>query len=540
MGIAGFVRALVLAAICLQVALPAVADDGKARPPAGLSFTDVSAAAGIGGAAAAGGHGAAFADVDGDGDLDIYVTNTPGTGIHAPNYLYINLGNGRFSEQAAARGVDGTDLGSHGALFADLDNDGDLDLIVANSGLAAGPGQDRVYINDGGGYFSDGTRRARLKGKLYRTRGVAAGDFNGDGYVDFVLTNPVADTNTPPGQPLAIKRFFRNKGKKARFARTSAGLLYTGFAQAITAADVDGDGDIDLVESKWPHLNYDGRSNSLWLNDGSGSFSEAGSGLGDSFFRDGSNRYNGSALGDTDNDGDLDLLILGDGLRFFRNDGGGAFNEISESSGLQGQGFSAAFGDLNNDGRLDVVVADNTHAATFVVFRNLGANRFEALSGIGALPPSFNDPRGMALGDYDGDGDLDIVVVHKKAPVQLFRNNRDSKAFIKLRLTSPQGQRGAIGTRVWVYRAGRLDDTGGLLAYREVGSSTAYISQNAPEVHVGLWKNMRRVDIRIRFPGGATVTLLGAKRGKVIEVDPKALATAGGGRMQALSSPAYR
>ena len=502
--------------LCLQAYAGDGRDDHRASAPGKISFTDVTFAAGVAGNPDDGGHGVAFADVDNDGDLDIFVTNTVGDGFLRPNYLYINQGNGKFKNEAAKRGVEGEDLGSHGVVFADLDNDGDLDLLVGNAG-AGSPAQNRVYINDGAGYFADRTRNARLFGKQYFTRGIAPGDFDGDGKVDFVITNPVGPDNYRPDDPVAINRFFQNRGKN-RFTLIPSGLLYSGLAQGITVADIDNDGDLDLIETIQGRSYPAGISNSLWLNNGSGQFSEAGQDLGDNFHKDGNN-YNGAAVGDTDNDGDLDIVVLGDRLRFFRNDGNGDFTVITESSGLEGQGFTACFGDIDLDGRLDVIVTNDAQGSQ--VFQNTGGNRFRRIGDSGIYPPVINDPRGMALGDYDGDGDLDLVVIHKRNHIQLFRNNTNKPKFVKLRLTAPSGELGAIGAKVWVYKSGNVGEPDSLLAYREVGSSTGYVSQNAPEVHVGLRKKKQKVDILIKFLDDSTAQFNKIKPGRTITVDFK-------------------
>ena len=467
-----------------------------------FNFTNVSASAGIQGDPAAGGHGVAFGDIDGDGDLDIYISNTPGTGSFR-NYLYVNQGNDKFTEEAIKRGVESDDRGSHGVAFVDFDNDGDLDLFVANAGGDNQPGQNRVYENDGTGYFDDATGRSEMKNKLFITRGAAIGDFTGDGILDVIISNPI-QTFGETKSVLNINRFFRGEGNW-KFKLQSSGLTFSGFTQGVAVGDIDGDGDLDFVESKWPAYDANGLSGHIWLNTGNGNFTDVGDLAGDGFYRD-SYRHNGAALGDSDNDGDLDMVVVGDSLRFFVNDGDGTFTEQTALSGLSGEGFTAAFGDLDLDGRQEIVVAYRNVTETFVVFQNRGGNNFARQSNVGVAPPNYNDPRGMSLGDYDNDGDLDIMVAHKKGVAELFRNNRNKpKNYLKLRLTSPAGEAGAIGTKVFVYSAGKLGDSNSLLAYREVGGVTGYVSQNSPEVHIGLKKRKAAVDILVRFLDGTEV-----------------------------------
>ena len=416
----------------------------------------------------------------------MYVTNTPSVGFFR-NYLYMGLAIRTFSEEAPARGVEGEDPGAHGAVFADFNNDGEFDLVVGNA-----MGQDRIYRNDAG-FFTDMTAGSGLDGTDFETRGVAVGDFTGDGLYDFIMTNPVFDLDP---------RFFNNLGD-FDFLAEDAGLDYTGFTQGVTVGDVDNDGDLDLIESLWGSLNAGGRTNRLWLNDGLGYFFDGSDAVGFTFSHDSARAYNGSVLGDTDNDGDLDLLVIGEVLRFFRNEGGGAFLEITDLTGLEGAAFGAAMGDLDNDGDLDVVVADSD--GPYSVWDNIGDNSFVRRSTLTPPPGGNVDPRGVALADYDNDGDLDIAIAHKLATTQLWRNEAGASNYLKLRLANAEGQAGPIGTKVYVYIAGQLDQASALLAYREIGSATGYVTQDSPVVHVGLGTRTS-VDIRVSFPDGLSQT----------------------------------
>ena len=471
-----------------------------------MKFTDVTKKAGVAGDNLAGGHGVGWADINCDGLLDFFVANTPSHSFFR-NYLFINNGDGTFSEEAAKRGVAGIDDGSHAVVLADIDNDGDYDLIVSNSGLDEGPGQNRIFRNDGQGNFSDVTSKSGLQGHLFRTRGIGVGDFNKDGYLDFIVTNAVANTDDPPNTPLDVKRLYLNN-KKGAFTTASNGLKHTGFTNGITVGDINNDGQVDAIESKRADYNYADITHQLWLNGGRAKFSDASNKLGNNFFQDPIGTYgNGSSLGDLDNDGDLDLITVASNyVRVFRNDGNLNFTEVTSSCGITSEAYAAAIGDLDNDGDQDVIIADLYE--DYNVFVNEGNFKFTGRPDTGIKPPKFNDPRGIALGDYDDDGDLDVALVHKFARIQLFRNDNNLKSYLKIGLSLPNGQAGGFGCKIWVYPEGKLNDSNALLAYREVSGTTGYLNQNSPEVHVGLTGKKVKVDVKIQFPDGSKSTLL--------------------------------
>lgn len=484
-----------------------------------MHFTDVTRRAGVPGDHLAGGHGVGWADVNGDGLQDLFIANTPSHSFFR-NYLFINNGNGTFTEEAEKRGVAGVDDGSHAVVLADIDNDGDFDLIVSNSGLDEGPGQNRVFQNDGSGFFKDITSASGLMGHLFRTRGIGVGDFNKDGFLDFAVTNAVADTDNPPPTPLDAKRLYLNNGKGG-FTAVANGLKHTGFTNGITAGDINNDGNIDLIESKRADYNFANITNQLWINKGNARFVDSSLKIGTQFYSDTKGTIgNGSSLGDLDNDGDLDLITIASNyVRVYRNDGNLNFTEMTSSAGISSEAYAAAIGDLDNDGDQDVIIADLFE--DYNVFENLGNFTFNGRPDTGIKPPNFNDPRGIALADYDDDGDLDVALVHKFNRIQLFRNDNNKKNFVKLRLALPNGQAGGFGSKVWVYLEGKMGDDASLLAYREVTGTSGYLNQNSAEVHVGLPSGSSKVDIRILFPDGSESLMTNTASGSKLTLNFK-------------------
>ena len=166
-----------------------------------------------------------------------------------------------------------------------------------------------------------------------------------------------------------------------------------------------------------------------------------------------------------------------------------------------------AFGDLDHDGDLDLIFAGDD-----VVY--LGDGRGEFSPGPRVPTAGINDPRGVALADIDGDGDLDFAIGCKRSQNHLFRNdlNSENRGWLKVRLISPQGQAGAFGAKTRVYAAGKL------LGLRESKSNSGYLGQDDPVLHFGLGKH-ETVDVIVTFPGGTKVKRSGVKAGRTITVD---------------------
>jgi len=357
-----------------------------------LQFTDITDVAGVGDRGH--GKGVAFADVDGDGDLDLYVSNkggenalylNDGTGTFVPapreagdrlddsgmsmgssfgdidndgdQDLYIVKGgryeieanrlllneNGRFVDVTRKAGVGSKEF-TYSAAFADVDNDGFLDIYLANYGVGA---KNTLYRNNGDGTFSDVTDAAGVGDRSWSWSGVFS-DVNGDGFQDLYVVNG----RYPAGEPNHL--YLNNGDGTFRDVSRESGVDDGNWGLGAAFADVDNDGDFDLFVS-----NYVG-PNKLYLNDGSGIFTDVSeaSGLADEGWG------KGPSFGDVDHDGDLDLY-LGDckfANKLYLNDGSGVFTDVTDQYPIlkneTARTKGTAFADIDNDGDLDLYVVN--------------------------------------------------------------------------------------------------------------------------------------------------------------------------------------
>jgi hypothetical protein len=368
--------------------------------PSGTLFRDVTARL----PADSGVSSDVFAgDVDDDGDLDLVFVTDGG-----PNLLYLyNAATGNFVDVTAARfpasNTAANNTAQAGALV-DVDNDGDLDVVIANDGFTTvgGPGKpNRLYRNDGAGNFTDVTATA-LPADTAHSNGVAAADLDGDGYVDLVFANDGANL------------YYRNAGAAApgTFIDASAGSIPAAavFTRTVVAADVDDDSDLDLV------LGNNGARNHLWLNDGNGVFTDGTAGRLPDEMAGGSNDTGALTVLDAEGDGDPDLLLsrnFVDAALLYRNDGSGVFTDDpgfqdpDPSRRLYGS-TGAAAADLDGDGRGDLLFSFWIMTPTLRVLSGDGSGAFsldDTLIATGSSQLTTVRPL-----DYDGDGDLDVVV----------------------------------------------------------------------------------------------------------------------------------
>ncbi len=456
-------------------------NDGNGR------FTDVTDVAGL--KASGWSNGAVFADYDGDGDLDIFVAR------HGPNWLYRNEGNGAFTEVGKAAGVDHPGWGA-GACFADFDGDQDLDLYVTNyahfdiaeqkgtvdwfdKGVKQFPQyfepEDNVlYRNNGDGTFTDVTVEAGAQG-TGRSLACIAGDFDDDGDLDIFVANDVGFNN-----------LLKNEGGKftdVAFEAGVAGNANGEFEASMGAAagDYDGDGDIDLIVT-----NYAGEQNTLYRNEGGGIFTDgtASAGLRNQRIFDCVGW--GVGLYDLDLDGHLDLLVVNGHvlsnwvLWYMRN----FFTSGKEDIPQMGP---QAFNLGSEQPKL--------------LFLGNGDGNFEDITDrAGSMIHGERQGRGAAFADFDGDGRIDVAVSNKNAPAQLLLNRMPTRGnWTILKLRAPPPNVFAVGARVVISAGGRTFT-------REIYAGTSYLSGDDFDVHCGLGGAQAIGSVTVHWPGGLVET----------------------------------
>lgn len=476
----------------------------SAQPPV-LSFTDITLSAGTGGPTAngfTGGHAAIFADVTGDGLPDLYHTML----FRHPmkDLFFRNTGGNVFVNEADLRGIADYDSGSHGAVFADLDNDGDYDLYNGTTFATSGfPANNNLFRNDGTGFFTEVTSQSGMPFREWPTRAVLAFDMDKDGDLDLLSITNFAGSDDPPDERNEV---YRNDGNM-QFTAINSGPLYTAPAgQGATAADYDNDGDLDVFAA-----NRNGDLNIL-RNDGFGNFTAiTPSSIGISHWgRD------GISLDDLDNDGDRDLLLTGPLLtgepdgHLYMNNGNGTFTFRQNFLGIGG--YTGAFADLDHDGDLDLVFAGNSTS-----YLNDGLGNFS--TGPSIPVTGINDSRGLGFADIDNDGDMDFAIGAKRSRNWLVRNNLNGGNWLKIKLFAPNGQAGAFGARLRIYPAGQLG--GQLLGMRESHSVNGYLGQSDQVVHFGLGSHTA-VDLQINFLNGTVVTQSNVWANQMIVINPSA------------------
>ena len=491
------------------------------------------------------GHqGVSAGDADGDGLDDLYVAQPAGL----PNRLYRNRGDGTFEDITDAAGVGVLDDTSQ-SIFADIDNDGDQDLIVATS---AGP---LLFVNDGHAHFTavrDAFRFARpLQGVL---TSMTMADYDRDGFLDLFVCNYVQWSEatdifctldgvsksycTPESYQGATNRLFRNRGNGTfeDVSRRAGVYEPTGKSLGVVAFDYDEDG--------WPDLAVanDTQPNFLYHNRRDGSFEEIGVSAGIGFGEDGRARgAMGIDAADYDGSGRESLLIgnfANEMLALYHNAGKGIFLDEAPVSGI-GQpslltlAFGCFFFDYDLDSSPDIFVA-NGHVETDIervqpsvtyaepphLFKGVGGGRFEPVtreSGESLVVPRVG--RGAAYADIDGDGDLDVAMTTNNGEAVLLRNGGETgNDWIRIQLSGGARNRDAIGAKVTL-------KTGSLTQTRWLRSAASYASQSETVLTFGLGPHSggvaarTPVEVEVVWPDGKTQRFTGLAPGKLHKLE---------------------
>ena len=504
------------------------------------------------------GCGAAFFDYDHDGWLDIFLVNGSRfeggwTAANAPvSRLYKNNRDGTFTDVTLQSGIARTGWGA-GCCVGDFDNDGLDDLFVSYWGDCA------LWKNLGNGKFLDvapkaGVTTRTANGRKRNNTGCAFVDYDKDGHLDLFVANylefdpktaPLPESGPckykglmvacgPPGLQGGKNILFHNNGD-GTFTDVSqkAGILKTPgtFGLGVAVFDFDNDG--------WPdiYVANDSTSSALYKNNHDGTFTDIAIETGVAYSADGKPQAGmGVSVADFDCDGNFDLVktnFAGDTTSLYRNLGGGAFEDQTFQAGLgkitRFLGWGVAFVDYDNDGWTDIVqcnghvypeVGDSLTESGYrqrkVVYRNLGNGKFQDVTeqmGPGILETVTG--RGMAVGDFDNDGDLDLLVNCVNDLPQLLRcDSRVKNHWIKVKTVGTKSNRTGIGARVYCTTAvaGKTHRQ-----MDEVRSGGSYISQSDMRVHFGLGE-ARSADLEVRWPSGTVDVLRAVEIDRVVTV----------------------
>ncbi len=491
--------------------------------------------------------GCGWIDYNQDGLLDLYLVNGAATRLYKPQHLlrsalYRSNGDGTFTDVTTQAGVGAEGLFGMGVAVGDYDNDGFPDLFVV--------GYDRsiLYHNNGDGTFTDVTARAGVANQGKWGSSAAWFDYDNDGRLDLVIANYVdwsPDNNVWCGEHKEGYRgychpdvyhgqtptLYHNNGDGTftDVSQSSGVGLKPGNGLGVVTFDYDNDGWQDIF------ISNDSMANFLFHNNRDGTFREVGYMAGTAVSIDGRTEAGmGTDAGDTTGSGWLDLIVTHldfEQARLYRNLKDGSFEDITFQAKLgfatfHLSGFGVRFMDYDNDGARDVFMAnghildnielihaDVRYAEPKLMYRNTGRGVFENVSG--KLGPDFQLPRvsrGAAVADFDNDGDLDILVNNNGQPPQLLRNDGgNNNHWLEIFMVGTKSNRDGVGARVKVV-------AGDLILYDQRKGGMSFQSAQDPRLHFGLGKREMIDSIEIQWPSGMVTKLSSLQSDQIITV----------------------
>ena len=535
-----------------------------------VTFTDVAGAAGLSTPTIYGGIdrkryiietngcGVAFFDYDNDGWMDVLILS--GTrlealpsGVKPTNRLYRNNHNGTFTEVTDKAGLRRSGWASS-VCVGDYDNDGYDDLFITYWG------QNILYRNNGNGTFTDLTQKAGLSTTLTRWgSGCTFVDYDRDGKLDLFVANylkfdlattpepgkgsnctwkGVAVNCGPKGLPTDTNLLYHNNGN-GMFSNVSesSGIAKVQGRYSMTATTIDFNND------GWPdiYVACDSTASTLYRNNRDGTFTDVAVEAGCAYNEDGQAQAGmGVATGDYNGDGLIDIFkthFSDDLPALYKNSGRDYFEDASRAAGFDHTRYvewGTGLADFDNDGWPDILIATGNvypevekifkeypHRSPRLLYQNLGNGGFREVTaqmGPGILSPKSS--RGCAFGDFDNDGDIDVLVMNMNEPPLLLRNeyiNQRSAGpnnWLTLKLVGTKSNRSAIGARV-LLKAGSRSQV------QEVTSQSSYYSHNDQRLHFGLGKDQKADVIEIRWPSGQTETLKNIMAKQILTIKEK-------------------
>jgi hypothetical protein len=531
-----------------------------------VTFTDIAEEAGLSSPTIYGGIdrkrfiietngcGVAFFDYDNDGWMDVLILS--GTRLEAlqgtkpTNRLYRNNRNSTFTEITEKAGLRRSGWASS-VCVGDYDNDGSDDLFITYWG------HNVLYRNNGDGTFTDLTQKTGLSTTLTRWgSGCTFVDYDRDGRLDLFVANylkfDIANTPEPgkganctwkgvavncgpKGLPTDTNLLYRNNGD-GTFTDVSevsgVAKVQGRYSMTATTTDFNNDGWQDI------YVACDSTASTLYRNNRDGTFTDVALEAGAAYNEDGQAQAGmGVATGDYNGDGLIDIFkthFSDDLPALYRNSSRGFFDDVSRAAGFDHTRYvewGTGLADFDNDGWPDILIATGNvypevekifkeypHRGPRLVYQNLRNGRFTEVTarmGPGILSPKSS--RGSAFGDFDNDGDVDVLVMNMNEAPLLLRNEyinkrrRETNNWLTLKLVGTKSNRSAIGARVLLRAGSRLQA-------QEVTSQSSYYSHNDQRLHFGLEKNEKADVIEIRWPSGSTETLRNVQANHIIVV----------------------